>query len=67
MANEAWKVCYKRCLIIVCIYSPHCQCWSPGKQVSTGQGLGEGEEDPAVPWEGAEPWDAPQPAILEPG
>lgn len=33
----------------------------------TGQRLGEGEEDPAVPWEGAEPWDAPQPAILEPG
>lgn len=28
----AWKVCFKRCLITVCIYSPHCKCWSPGKQ-----------------------------------
>lgn len=55
----AWKVCFKRCLITVCIYSPHCKCWSPGKQVSTGRVLGEGEEAPAQTGEGAEPWGAP--------
>lgn len=59
--KRAWKVCLKRCPITVCIYSPHCKCWSPGKQVSTGQGLGEGEEAPAQPWGGAEPWGAPSP------